>query len=61
MRLRTDEEIRAYIDGYNACFQHYSECLKNRKSVLDTKKKMEMYLSAVNGVLETIDNDEVEA
>ena len=51
MKARTDEEIKAYVDGYNACFKHYSECLKNRKSVLDAKKKMELYLAAVNGVI----------
>ena len=55
MRMRTDVEIRAYVDGYNACFNQYSECLKNRKSVLDAKEKMKLYLAAVNGVLEIME------
>lgn len=31
MRHRTNSEIKAYVDGYTACFNQYSECLKNRK------------------------------
>jgi len=56
MRHRTNSEIKAYVDGYTACFNQYSECLKNRKSVLDSKKKMEIYLAAVTGVLEATGN-----
>ena len=56
MRHRTNPEIKAYVDGYTACFNQYSECLKNRKSVLDSKKKMEIYLAAVTGVLEATGN-----
>lgn len=56
MRYRTNSEIKAYVDGYTACFNQYSECLKNRKSVLDSKKKMEIYLAAVTGVLEATGN-----
>ena len=29
MKMRTDEEIKAYVDGYNACFKHYSEFFSN--------------------------------
>jgi len=57
MRHRTNSEIKAYVDGYTACFNQYSECLKNRKSVLDSKKKMEIYLAAVTGVLEATGNE----
>ena len=56
MRHRTNSEIKAYVDGYTACFNQYSECLKNRKSVFDSKKKMEIYLAAVTGVLEATGN-----
>ena len=56
MRHRTNSEIKSYVDGYTACFNQYSECLKNRKSVLDSKKKMEIYLAAVTGVLEATGN-----
>lgn len=56
MRHRTSSEIKAYVDGYTACFNQYSECLKNRRSVLDSNKKMEIYLAAVTGVLEATGN-----
>lgn len=56
MRHRTNSEIKAYVDGYTACFNQYSECLKIRKSVLDSKKKMEIYFAAVTGVLEATGN-----
>ena len=56
MRHRTNSEIKAYVDGYTACFNQYSECLKSRKSVLDSKKKMEIYFAAVTGVLEATGN-----
>lgn len=31
MNKRTEEQIIAYVDGYNDCFQQFSECLKNQK------------------------------
>ena len=33
MTKRTDEEIRAYIDGYNACYRQFYECLKRKKGL----------------------------
>lgn len=35
MNKRTEEQIIAYVDGYNDCFQQFCECLKGRKSVMD--------------------------
>lgn len=52
MRKRTEEEIRAYVDGYNDCFKQFCECLKGRKSVWDAIKKMHLYKDAVNNVVE---------
>lgn len=52
MRKRTEEQIRAYVDGYNNCFQQFCECLKDRKSVMDAVRKMRMYKDAVNNVVE---------
>lgn len=52
IKARTPDEIKAYIDGYNACFGHFTECLRNRKSVVDAVRKMEKYKAAVNGVVE---------
>lgn len=52
MNRRTEEQIRAYVDGYNNCFQQFCECLKDRKSVMDAVRKMRMYKDAVNNVVE---------
>lgn len=52
MNMRTDAEIKAYIDGYNACFKQFCECFKGRKSLSDAIKKMELYRVAVNNVIE---------
>lgn len=52
MKKRTDEQIRAYVDGYNDCFQQFYECLKNRKSVMDSIRKMRVFKDVVNNVVE---------
>lgn len=52
MKRRTDEQIRAYVDGYNDCFQQFCDCLKGRKSVIESIKKMRVYKDAVNNVVE---------
>lgn len=58
MNMRTESEIRAYIDGYNDCFNHFCESLKGRKSVVDAIRKMKLYQAAVNGVIEKEKNHE---
>lgn len=50
MIRRTDEEIKAYIDGYNDCFDQFTECLKARKSLMDAVRKMRSFREAVNNV-----------
>lgn len=52
MRMRTEAEIKAYVDGYNDSFKRFCECLKGRKSVMDAVRKMRVSLEAVNNVLE---------
>lgn len=52
MVQRTESEIKAYVDGYKACYKNFCECLKGRKSVTDAVRKMEIYLAAVIGVVE---------
>ena len=52
MQIRTSEEIKAYIDGYNACYEQFCSQLKNRKSLMDVIKKMEILKMAVNDVFE---------
>lgn len=51
MKARNEAEIKAYIDGYNACYKQFTECLKNRKSLVDAVRKMDLYVAAVNGVI----------
>ena len=51
MNMRTESEIRAYVDGYNACFEQFCDCLKGRKSVVDSVRKMKLYHAAVNNVI----------
>lgn len=50
---RTEAEIKAYIDGYNACFKQFKECLKGRKSVMDAIRKMDLFVTAVNSCVES--------
>ena len=51
LRKRTPEEIKAYVDGYNACYERFCECLKSRKSVYDSVKKMKVFVDTVNGIV----------
>lgn len=50
---RTEAEIKAYVDGYNDCFRQFKECLKGRKSVIDSIRKMELFVMAVNSCIES--------
>ena len=50
---RTESEIKAYVDGYNACFKQFMECLKGRKSLIDSIRKMELFVTAVNSCVES--------
>lgn len=52
MRKRTEEQIRAYVDGYNDCFEQFCECLKSRKSVMDSVRKMMACKELVTRVVE---------
>lgn len=57
MRIRTNEEIQAYIDGYNDSYYQFCEVMKGRKSVLDAVRKMKLYVDAVNKVREGKDDE----
>ena len=50
---RTEAEIKAYADGYNDCFKQFKKCLQGRKSVVDSIRKMELFVTAVNGCVES--------
>lgn len=52
MIKRTDGELQAYVDGYNACFEKFRETLLQRNVGADKAiRKMEMLKEAVNSVL----------
>ena len=52
LKMRTPEEMKAYVEGYNACNKQFRECLKNRKSVVDAVKKMDVFVVAVSAVID---------
>ena len=49
---RTEAEIKAYVDGYNACFNHMMECFKGQYNKANVIDKMQKYLAAVNAVVD---------
>ena len=53
MVQRTESEIKAYVDGYNACYKDFKECMKNRKSLMDAVRKMDAIKAAVNATIVT--------
>ena len=57
LKMRTPEEMKAYVDGYNACNKQFRECLKNRKSVEDAVKKMDVFVATVNEVVKREDSE----
>lgn len=61
MVKRTESEIKAYIDGYNACYKDFRECIKGRKSLVDAIQKMDVFLSAVNAVVERKETNDATA
>jgi len=58
MNVRTPEEQKAYVDGYNACYRDYMECMESlhiAKFIIGIEKmdtKMKLFKAAVNNVLE---------
>ena len=48
--LRTPEEIKSYIEGYNACYNQYNEFLKKRP-IHKAKLKMKLMVEAVNNAM----------
>lgn len=60
MRKRTEEQIRAYVDGYNDCFEQFCEYLKSRKSVMDAIRKMMTCKELVTRVVEERQKNETD-
>ena len=54
MRARTEAEIKAYVDGYNACYKQFCECLKNHTTE-QAIKKMELFVMVVGNCVEQAD------
>lgn len=50
MRMRTEDEINAYIDGFNACFRMFSDYLKTEPNAKVAEEKMDLMVVAVNNV-----------
>ena len=51
MVKRTDGEVKAYVDGYNACYEKFVEILLGRNGVNTAIRKMEMLKTAVNNTI----------
>ena len=58
MRARSPQELKAYIDGYNACFKQYTEILDAKRYPAATAAQishsvdhMKIIVAAVNGTL----------
>lgn len=55
MRARTEAEIKAYADGYNACYKQFCECLKENIPKWKVIKKMGLFVTAVTSCVEVAD------
>ena len=52
MNRRTDEEIKAYVEGYNACFKQLCKVLPHTsKYIGESIEKMRLYVVAVNSAI----------
>ena len=61
MRARTEAEIKAYADGYNACYKQFCECLKENIPKWKAVKKMELFVTAVTSCVEVADTPQTES
>lgn len=52
MRLRTPEEQKAWLDGFEWCFTQFVEHLKHEESVSEVIQKMETLKSFLHDVVE---------
>ena len=48
MLVRTESECKAYIDGYNACFDAFVGMLESKKDKDKVIEKMKLLKTAVN-------------
>ena len=59
MNARTPEEVKAYVDGYNACYRDFVEYLKEKPYSV-ALEKMEMLKVAVDNTYEIPDEEAIE-
>lgn len=51
MNARNESEVKAYVEGYNACYEHFVKALMQRGNANKAIEKMDMMKEAVNSVL----------
>ena len=52
LKMRTPEERKAYVEGYNACNKQFRKYLKKEKTVENAIKTMDALVFALNGVID---------
>lgn len=52
LKMRTPEEMKAYVEGYNACNEMFRKYLKQEGSVKNAIDTMDVIVAAVNGVID---------
>lgn len=52
LKRRTPEEMKAYVEGYNACNEMFRKYLKQEGSVKNAIDTMDVIVAAVNGVID---------
>lgn len=54
--MRTDNEVKAFADGYKLCYQQFVDLLKSNCEVGQILARMEIGLTTITAVSEVIDN-----
>ena len=61
LKMRNPEEMKAYVEGYNACNKQFKEYLtgcNTIKAIKDAIKKMDLIVATVNAVIDKeVEND----
>ena len=57
MKMRTEAEMKAYVDGYNDCFNQFIEYFEN--PLYEFLSNMYVMKAAVNAVVEREDEHDV--
>lgn len=52
LKMRTPEEMKAYVEGYNACNEMFRKYLEQKRSVENAIETMDVIVAAVNGVID---------